>query len=148
MLGDINCDGVINGLDMSCLQTYLDIGFSPFPVFDVEAADINGDGVINRSDLLLLQDYVIRGIPFPISNSEPEVNSEQSLGSFESGSFEAITGIKEVLGKAAEPMQISSVIKTVGIGLGLSAVLFFLWFSLRYVMRKIKASFKKGHLDV
>jgi len=74
--GDINEDGVVNGTDLTYLTTFLDLGFSPYPVFNMEAADVNFDGLINRDDYTVLRSFLIEGVPMP---SPPEPEPEPSL---------------------------------------------------------------------
>ena len=132
--GDLNKDGEITVTDLTILKRYLAGIQEPGELYIY--ADVNRDGYLNADDLVLMKMHllgmdVIDQTPLPFSGAVGE----------------AVTGIKEVLVTAVEPIKIKSAINTVGIVIGLIAVMFFLWFGLRYAVRKIKASFKKGRIS-
>ena len=60
ILGDINCDGVINFFDMSDLKAYCEDN-SSVTIAETNA-DINGDRLINGDDLKMLTDYLFGNI--------------------------------------------------------------------------------------
>jgi len=57
ILGDANCDGIVNVLDVICLANYI-AGQNPDP-FCFENADISGDGIINLLDIILTVNIII-----------------------------------------------------------------------------------------
>lgn len=57
ILGDANCDGIVNVLDVICLANYI-AGQNPDP-FCFENADVSGDGIINLLDIILTVNIII-----------------------------------------------------------------------------------------
>lgn len=57
LLGDANCDGVVNVLDVITSANYFS-GMEPHP-FCFENADVNGDGMINVMDIVLTIDIIL-----------------------------------------------------------------------------------------
>lgn len=58
VLGDVNGDGVINGLDRAALNRYLTMGREAAQDIDLSAADVNGDGKVNNVDRAILSRYL------------------------------------------------------------------------------------------
>ena len=57
LLGDVNCDGIVNVTDVTILISYL-MGNHPQP-FSMEAADLNQEGNINITDVTLLISHLM-----------------------------------------------------------------------------------------
>ena len=57
LIGDVNCDGVVNIADVTTLIDYL-LGNTP-QAFNEQAADVNNDGVINIADVTALIDILL-----------------------------------------------------------------------------------------
>lgn len=56
--GDVNGDGVINGLDRAALNRYLTMGREALQDIDLAAADVNSDGKVNNVDRAILSRYL------------------------------------------------------------------------------------------
>lgn len=56
--GDVNGDGIINGLDRAALNRYLTMGREALQDIDLAAADVNGDGKVNNVDRAILSRYL------------------------------------------------------------------------------------------
>lgn len=70
-LGDVNCDGRINGLDVAALKKYLR---NSKEFIRTEAADINKDNKIDETDLGLLKEIFVYGkIVSEIPHEDPPV---------------------------------------------------------------------------
>ena len=60
LLGDVNCDGLVNISDVTTLIDYILSGTEEEP-FDRLAADLDGDGVITISDVTSIIDLILTG---------------------------------------------------------------------------------------
>lgn len=59
LLGDANCDGIVNILDIITLVNHI-VGLNPQP-FCPENSDLNGDGEINILDIVLTTNIIMQG---------------------------------------------------------------------------------------
>jgi len=59
MLGDVNCDGVVDIRDALILSQYYVQILPPEDVCCIECADVNCDGNITIVDALLIAQYVV-----------------------------------------------------------------------------------------
>lgn len=60
ILGDLNGDGSVDGLDYGLMKMYLLGSIEEFPVEnDIEAGDLNNDKVINALDFAILKQYLL-----------------------------------------------------------------------------------------
>src|SRR5262249_14851564 len=62
-LGDVNADGVVDGLDAQYLADYIQ-GKGQAPL---GPADVNGDGKVDGADLIYLTNHVFAGGPPPVT---------------------------------------------------------------------------------
>ena len=65
--GDVNCDGVINLVDITYLNNYVFKSTTPPP--HLINGDANSDGVISIADINYLVNYVLKGGPPPNQNN-------------------------------------------------------------------------------
>ena len=59
---------------------------------------------------------------------------------------EAVSAAQVALGNVTSQVSISSVLTIIGIGLTASVGFFFMWFGIRWLIRKISAAIKSGRL--
>ena len=57
--GDLNCDSIINILDIVTLVNIVVLGEEDFSEYELWSADINLDGIINILDIVLLVNIVV-----------------------------------------------------------------------------------------
>lgn len=60
LFGDVNCDGIINGMDATAIRRFITGGYT-LEYFDESAADVNHDGVVNGMDITLIRRYLTGG---------------------------------------------------------------------------------------
>lgn len=75
--GDVNCDGVVNGADLTALTSYAFSG-SPVPAC-LDAADVNDDGLVTPFDVVYLNSFLNAGgpapmPPFPVCGFDPTLD--------------------------------------------------------------------------
>jgi hypothetical protein len=60
LLGDLNGDGAIDGLDYALMKMYLLGSIDKFPVDnDIKSGDLNNDNVVDALDFSLLRQYLL-----------------------------------------------------------------------------------------
>lgn len=59
---------------------------------------------------------------------------------------EAVSAVEAALASVTGTITISSVLQIIAIGLGASVGFFFMWFGIRWVIRKVTKAFKSGRL--
>lgn len=70
LLGDVNGDGKITGMDVTVLKMYMKNKYTLSPT-QMKAADVNGDGKITGVDVTMLKMYMKNKLAaFPASNGE------------------------------------------------------------------------------
>ena len=57
--GDLNCDAIINILDIVTLVNIVVFGEEDFSEYQLWSADMNADGIINILDIVLLVNIVV-----------------------------------------------------------------------------------------
>lgn len=77
-LGDVNADGVINGMDLSFAKRGVSTAFSS--TASRLAADVDQSGKVDQKDIQLLQDYLLGRITsFPTAEKEIDLTAMEQL---------------------------------------------------------------------
>lgn len=58
ILGDVNCDGVIDGKDLVAMRKYVDNNEQNLTEQGIRNADVNDDDVVNQADVNILRKYL------------------------------------------------------------------------------------------
>ncbi len=100
VVGDVDGDGVVTGIDFAMMKQYLFGDIKDFPVVDdLWAGDVDGSGTIDALDFALMKQYLLKSIRwFP--KEQPTVPSELSASDLtDTGltlSWTSSSGINEI----------------------------------------------------